>query len=167
MRPMRGSRRTSSSSSPSWILYFSSHRLLSYQTLLLTSPKYRNCKEHQAALYHSTSLYRHALVVFLLQFDSTRVRNFAKIFDESLAPVRSLFDKGKRQIENLGRRFLDPYWSWKLHHEPFARLGNDTIVIVAPEGLQFCTCDLDIITEIANRREDFCKPVESYVYLDL
>lgn len=67
----------------------------------------------------------------------------------------------------LANSFLDPYWSWKLHHEPFARMGSDTIVIVSPRGLLFCTCDPNIIVEISNRREDFGKPIESYVYLDL
>lgn len=63
--------------------------------------------------------------------------------------------------------FLDPYWSWKLHHEPFARLRSDTIIVVAPGGIIFCTCDPNIIIEVAGRRWDFCKPVESYVFLDL
>jgi hypothetical protein len=71
------------------------------------------------------------------------------------------------QAQGTNHSFLDPYWSWNLGHKPFARLGNDTIMVVAPGGIIFSTCDPRVITEVASRRWDFVKPIESYVFLDL
>ena len=84
----------------------------------------------------------------------------------SLHTVRSedfAREEGRKGIDQIGgQRCVGYDQRFRVN-----RLGNDTIVIVSPQGLQFCTCDPDVIVEVASRREDFCKPVESYVYLDM
>ncbi|KAI9836787.1 MAG: hypothetical protein M1819_000952 [Sarea resinae] len=58
--------------------------------------------------------------------------------------------------------FLSPEFMWLDLHEPFKRLGTDIILLVTPGKSLLVVADADAISEIANRRHDFPKPVEIY-----
>ena len=53
-------------------------------------------------------------------------------------------------------------WGWKRRYEPFAKIGADTFLTVSPERIVLCTAEASVISQIANRRNDFPKALEVY-----
>src|ERR1700727_156314 len=49
------------------------------------------------------------------------------------------------------RQFLTSTWPWKLRYAPFAELGTDTFLTVAPGGLVLNTADADVVNQILSR----------------
>jgi cytochrome P450 len=60
-----------------------------------------------------------------------------------------------------------PSFPWEFRHEPFRRLGSDTLLAVS--GGDFClwTADADVISQITTRRNDFPKPIQIYTSIDI
>jgi cytochrome P450 len=63
--------------------------------------------------------------------------------------------------------YSGPNFSWDFRHEPFRRLGSDTLLAVS--GGDFClwTADADVISQITTRRNDFPKPIQLYTSIDI
>ncbi len=51
-----------------------------------------------------------------------------------------------------------PAWPLKLRYSPFAQLGTDTFLTVAPGGILLYTADAPVIDQILNEPESFPKP---------
>lgn len=60
------------------------------------------------------------------------------------------------------RQFLTSTWPWKLRYAPFAELGTDTFLTVAPGGLVLNTADADVVNQILSRSTDFPKATQMY-----
>jgi hypothetical protein len=60
------------------------------------------------------------------------------------------------------RLLVTPNWPWKLRHAPFAKLGSDTFLTVAPGGIIVHTADADVISQVTARQNDF--PKASHLY---
>lgn len=58
-------------------------------------------------------------------------------------------------------------WPWKLRHAPFANLGTDTFLAVAPGGIILYTADADVIAQINARGNDFPKATQLYKHVDI
>lgn len=53
-------------------------------------------------------------------------------------------------------------WPWNLRYAPFAKMGTDTFLTVAPGGIILYTADADVISQITTRWTDFPKPTPLY-----
>jgi hypothetical protein len=60
------------------------------------------------------------------------------------------------------RRLVVSIWPLKLRHAPFAGLGTDTFLTVAPGGIIVYTSDADVIAQIIARPSDFPKATQLY-----
>ena len=56
---------------------------------------------------------------------------------------------------------------WHHGHEPFARAGTDTLMLVSPAGNILWTCDPEVVLQVCHRRHDFVKPVEMMGMLNM
>jgi hypothetical protein len=65
------------------------------------------------------------------------------------------------------RRLTGSAWPWKLRHAPFADLGTDTFLTVAPGGIILYTADADVIAQINARGNDFPKATRLYKHVDI
>lgn len=60
------------------------------------------------------------------------------------------------------RRLVVALWPLKLRHAPFAALGTDTFLTVAPGGIIIYTSDADVISQVLSRPSDFPKATQLY-----
>jgi len=60
------------------------------------------------------------------------------------------------------RHLVKINWPWNLRHAPFAKMGTDTFLTVAPGGIILYTADADVIAQITTRWTDFPKPTHLY-----
>lgn len=60
------------------------------------------------------------------------------------------------------RHLVKMNWPWNLRHAPFAKMGTDTFLTVAPGGIILQTADADVISQITTRWTDFPKPTHLY-----
>jgi hypothetical protein len=60
------------------------------------------------------------------------------------------------------RHLVKMNWPWNLRHAPFAKMGTDTFLTVAPGGIILQTADADVIAQITTRWTDFPKPTHLY-----
>jgi hypothetical protein len=60
------------------------------------------------------------------------------------------------------RHLVKKKWPWNLRHAPFAKMGTDTFLIVAPGGTILYTADAEVIAQITTRWTDFPKPTHLY-----
>ncbi|KAK3349235.1 cytochrome P450 [Lasiosphaeria hispida] len=58
-------------------------------------------------------------------------------------------------------------WPWRIRYAPFAKLGTDTFMTVAPGGSILYTADEDVIRQILGRMKDFPKPIFLYRNVDI
>jgi hypothetical protein len=65
------------------------------------------------------------------------------------------------------RRLTGSAWPWKLRHAPFADLGTDTFLTVAPGGIILYTADADVIAQINARGNEFPKATQLYKHVDI
>jgi hypothetical protein len=65
------------------------------------------------------------------------------------------------------RHLVTLHWPWKLRHAPFASLGTDTFLTVAPGGIIMHTADANVIAEIMARATDFPKPTHIYRHIEI
>jgi hypothetical protein len=65
------------------------------------------------------------------------------------------------------RNLIKSNWAWTFRHEPFALLGTDTFLTVAPGGIILYTADADVISQITSRNIDFPKPTFLYKSVDV
>ena len=84
----------------------------------------------------------------------------AMVFNRTLLRlVNSLLSKPS---PSSWRQFLTSTWPWKLRHAPFAELGTDTFLTVAPGGSVLNTADADVVNQIFSRSTDFPKATQMY-----
>ena len=69
--------------------------------------------------------------------------------------------------ECLWYQLLSPDWYWLHQYSPFHKQGADTFITVSPARTYINTADAAVIDQITKRRNDFPKPTELYVSLDL
>lgn len=60
------------------------------------------------------------------------------------------------------RHLVKMNWPWNLRHAPFAKMGTDTFLTVAPGGIILQTADADVIAQVTTRWTDFPKPTHLY-----
>jgi cytochrome P450 len=65
------------------------------------------------------------------------------------------------------RSLVTSSWPWKIRYAPFARLGTDTFLTVAPGGIIMHTADADVIAQIMARGVDFPKASHLYRTVDI
>ncbi|MCJ1355146.1 MAG: hypothetical protein MMC33_005137 [Icmadophila ericetorum] len=63
--------------------------------------------------------------------------------------------------------YVEEDWQWREKHEIYRILGSDTFMTVSPGGNMVWTADATAISEIANRRNDFPKPIYMYQLIDI
>ncbi|KAL8712046.1 MAG: hypothetical protein Q9220_003742 [cf. Caloplaca sp. 1 TL-2023] len=61
---------------------------------------------------------------------------------------------------------LDPIWSYRQLYAPFARFG-DNFLVVSPWGLYMGNASPSVIHQIATRRTDWQKPIEHYGVVEI
>jgi hypothetical protein len=65
------------------------------------------------------------------------------------------------------RRLVMSGWPWRLRYAPFASLGTDTFLTVAPGGCILHTADADVISQITSRGDDFPKATALYKHINI
>jgi cytochrome P450 len=60
------------------------------------------------------------------------------------------------------RHLVKMNWPWNLRHAPFAKMGTDSFLTVAPGGIILYTADANVIAQITTRWTDFPKPTHLY-----
>ena len=75
-------------------------------------------------------------------------------------------------LSRLPKSWTEPWlkftlfnWGWIHRYAPFAEIGSDTLLTVSPERINLNTADASVISQIAQRRNDFPKPIEIYEML--
>ena len=63
--------------------------------------------------------------------------------------------------------FLYPEWMWTLKYKPFAKIGTDVFIVVAPSRNIMYVADAAAICQITRRHNDFPKPTELYWPMNL
>ena len=65
------------------------------------------------------------------------------------------------------RSLVSPVWPMKLLYAPFAVLGTDTFLTVAPGGITMNTADADVVSQVLSRATDFPKPTKIYKNVEI
>jgi hypothetical protein len=65
------------------------------------------------------------------------------------------------------RSLVSPVWPMKLLYGPFAALGTDTFLTVAPGGIIMNTADADVVSQVLSRATDFPKPTKIYKNVEI
>ena len=65
------------------------------------------------------------------------------------------------------RNLVTTHWPWKLRYAPFAALGTDTFLTVAPGGIILHTADATVTSQITSRGDDFPKAIHLYHHVDI